>query len=133
MSDRKAIGELLLQLEENYASHKPMSSGALSSMVDDLEDFSLDQVRFAIREHRRVSKWYPTIAELRLIAVNADGRTIQADLNTSWSILTEERHFVMDAFYAGEPVDFEALARKFDRADRPDGAAAIRRHVERPA
>src|SRR3989337_1402769 len=46
-----------------------MSDGALRAYLEDLQEFSFDQVRYAIREHRRISKWFPSIAELRDLAV----------------------------------------------------------------
>ena len=133
MTDRKEIGRLLLQLEENFSSHKPMTRGALDDMVDDLEEFSLDQIKYAIRQHRQTSKWYPTSAELREIAPRFVYSDTQADEAIAWEELTIQRHRAMEKYYAGIPVDLETLARKFDRADRPDGATSIRRYLPEAA
>ena len=130
MTERKEIGRLLLQLEENYQNHKPMSKGALETMVDDLEDLSIEQIKFAIRQHRLTSKWFPSIAELREIAPRFVYSDTQVDQAIAWEELTIQRHRAMESYYAGIPVDLESLARKFDRADRPDGAAAIRSYLK---
>ena len=129
MTHREQIANLILELEEVYPSHKPLTSGALSAFVDDLEPYALDQIKYAIKQHRQMSKWFPSIAELLELAPRHSYSDDTKDRSDGWRLLTEERHTAMESYYAGQPVNLEALARKFDRADRPDGAASIRRYV----
>ena len=129
MTHREEIANLVLELEEVYSNRKPLTSGALSAYVDDLEPYTLEQITFAIKQHRQMSKWFPSIAELLELAPRHVYSDDTKDRSDGWGALTTERHMAMESYYAGQHIDLEALARKFDRADRPDGAAAIRRYV----
>lgn len=130
MADRTEIAKLILEAEELYPSKKPLSDGALAAYVDDLADCSLDEIKFAIKQHRRASKWFPTISELLDIVPRFVYSNETDNKWAEWTALMEERQTLMDGYYAGEVVDIEGLARKFDRAGRPDGAAALRAYVQ---
>ena len=135
MPDQSELAKLVLELEELYPNRAKMSDGALRAYLEDLQEFSLDQVRYAIREHRRISKWFPSIAELRDLAmryVYSDSpRDNAARRGADWNDLTARRFAVLERVCAGEDVNAElnALASEYDAADRPDGAALVRRYT----
>jgi hypothetical protein len=63
IEDKKAFFTLVAMTAEAYDVTN-ISKGRLALMFDDLQDYSIEQIAAAFREHRRACKWFPKVSEL---------------------------------------------------------------------
>jgi hypothetical protein len=63
IEDKKAFFTLVAMTAEAYDVTN-ISKGRLALMFDDLQDYSIEQIAAAFREHRQACKWFPKVSEL---------------------------------------------------------------------
>ena len=134
MADRDQVLDVLTLLSQAYPE-KSRSRDTLELYIQNLADIPFRLLEKAIRQHIRVSNWFPRIAELRGAAVNMAGTSVFAHFDhKSEDSLAARAAELERTYYDRGEVDQEAwqnLISQFEQAGRTHRAEYTRGRMER--
>ena len=134
MADQAEIAAILKTLLSAYPDHR-IEKSTLQVYLDRLADIPAYLLAAAAEAHIEKSNWYPKIAELRQAAARLAGTQDFSTLPPyPLNRLIAEAIALEDTFFYEsrlDPAEWERLALKFERLDRPNRAEYTREKLRR--
>lgn len=119
MGKDQIIKAIMTELAVAY--NQPLDPSRVRIFAQYLDDIGGDALRYAVAEHIKANKWYPSIAELRALAATykvvdsepvmmcREGEKLKRDADISGDISRYRRHVTNCRICGGTPMQYQPM------------------------